>query len=137
MQQLMHFALEHWVLVTALLVIVYLLMRQGGTPAGVVDPIQAVQKMNHGNAVVLDVREPNEVSNGTIVNAIHIPLGSLGSRLRELEKHKAGPIIVNCRSGHRSSQACSILRKNGFEQVYNLKGGIMAWQAANLPLSKK
>lgn len=135
MQQLMEFALNNWILVTALFVILYLLLR--GDDANTLDPIQAVQKINHENAVIIDVRENNEVSSGTIVNAIHIPLASLQSRLNDLEKHKTSPIVVNCRSGHRSSQACNILRKNGFEKVYNLKGGIMAWQSANLPLSKK
>jgi rhodanese-related sulfurtransferase len=135
MQQLMEFAINNWILVTALFVILYLLLRGGD--ANSLEPLQAVQKINHENAVVIDVREGNEISGGKIVNAVHIPLANLESRLKELEKYKGGPIVVNCRSGHRSGHACSVLRKNGFAEVYNLKGGIMAWQSANLPLSKK
>lgn len=133
--QLLEFAINNWILVTALFVILYLLLR--GNDANSLHPMQAVQKMNQNNAVIIDVREGNEVSQGMIVNAIHIPLGSLQSRLGELEKYKASPIIVNCRSGNRSAHACRVLRKNGFNEVYNLKGGIMAWQSSQLPLSKK
>jgi rhodanese-related sulfurtransferase len=57
--------------------------------------------------------------------------------LGQLERHKERPIIVNCRSGATSQIACKELRKGGFEQVYNLRGGIMAWQSANLPVRRK
>ena len=61
----------------------------------------------------------------------------LPQRVAELEKLKSRPVIAYCRSGSRSGGAGSILKKNGFETVYNLGGGIMAWQNANLPLNKK
>ncbi|MGD9385464.1 MAG: rhodanese-like domain-containing protein [Thioalkalispiraceae bacterium] len=46
-------------------------------------------------------------------------------------------MIVGCKTGQRSGQACATLKKQGFEQVYNLSGGVTAWQADNLPLTKK
>jgi rhodanese-related sulfurtransferase len=103
----------------------------------VVGPADAVNLINHKDAVVLDVREINEFQEGHIVNAIHIPQSALSKRINELEKHKSKPIIIGCRSGHRSGQACAMLRKQGFEQVYNLQGGVMAWRSANLPLTRK
>ncbi len=100
-------------------------------------PTEAIQMINHDNAVVLDVREDGEYHNGHIINALHIPQNHLKNRLQELGKHKDKAIIVSCRSGSRSGQACALLKKQGFESVYNLAGGIMAWQSASLPLVKK
>ena len=101
-----------------------------------VDTLEAVQKINHDDALVIDVREPAEVAQGKIAKARHIPLGELNGRLSELEKFKAKPIIVTCRSGNRSARACGILAKQGFTDVYNLTGGMTAWQQANLPVEK-
>ena len=101
-----------------------------------VDTMEAVQKINHDDALVIDVREAKEVEQGRIPRAKHIPMGELNHRLSELEKYKAKPIIVACRSGHRSAAACGILAKNGFADVYNLEGGMIAWEKANLPVEK-
>lgn len=101
-----------------------------------VGTLEATQLINHRNALLVDVREDKEFSAGHIPNARHIPLSALPARLKELETGKARPIVVNCRSGARSASACGILRKNGFEEVYNLRGGINAWQQAGLPLEK-
>jgi adenylyltransferase/sulfurtransferase len=75
---------------------------------------------------LLDVREDVEylVSN---LNGEHIPLGQLENRLEELEDQKEKDVIVMCRSGNRSSRAASYLESQGFDNVYNLKGGIKAW----------
>lgn len=98
---------------------------------------EAVLLINHSDALVLDVREDKEVAAGRIPNAKHIPLGQLGSRMQELAKYKDKPIVVNCRSGMRSAGACRMLAKDGFAQVYNLKGGIIAWEKDNMPVEKK
>lgn len=101
-----------------------------------VETLEATQLINHRDAVILDVREDKEFATGHLPNAKHIPLGQLAARLKDVEKFKNKPIVVNCRSGARSATACGILRKNGFEEVYNLKGGINAWQQANMPVEK-
>lgn len=101
-----------------------------------VDCVAATQLINHKNALVLDVREDGEYKAGHVLNATHIPLGKLGERIGELEKYKEQPIVVVCRSGNRSCAACALLGKQGFAQAYNLAGGVMAWQKANLPLEK-
>lgn len=101
-----------------------------------VDCVAALQLINHKNALVLDVREDSEYKAGHVLNAKSIPLGKLKERIGELEKHKERPVLVACRTGNRSGNACTMLGKQGFAQVYNLAGGIMAWQKANLPLEK-
>ena len=101
-----------------------------------VETLEATQLINHRDAVILDVREDKEFVTGHLPNAKHIPLGQLVARLKDVEKFKNKPIVVNCRSGARSATACGILRKNGFEEVYNLKGGINAWLQANMPVEK-
>ncbi len=100
-------------------------------------PQEAVLLMNHDEPLLLDVREANEVADGRIKGARHIPLGALRQRLEELEPWKSREVIVYCRSGNRSAQASDILCKAGFEHVHNLKGGVLAWQGENLPLVKK
>ena len=101
-----------------------------------VDTVAALQLINHKNALVLDVREPNEYETGHVLNSRLIPLGKLKERIGELEKYKDQSIVVVCRSGNRSGTACYLLGKQGFTQAYNLAGGMQAWQKANLPLEK-
>lgn len=100
------------------------------------DCTAALQLINHKNALVLDVRNDEEYKAGHILNSMQIPLGKLNERIGDLEKYKDQPIVLVCRSGNRSVAACSMLGKSGFSQVYNLAGGIIAWQKANLPLRK-
>jgi rhodanese-related sulfurtransferase len=101
-----------------------------------VNPQEAVLLFNHEDALVLDVREQSEWSDGHISKAKHIPLGQLKNRLSDLERFKNKPIVAVCRSGNRSGSACSILKKAGFDNVQNLSGGMMAWQQAGLPREK-
>lgn len=99
------------------------------------DTLKATRLFND-DALILDVREDKEFASGHIPKARHIPLGKLGSRMQELDKFKSQPILVTCRSGQRSARACGMLKKAGFETVYNQAGGILAWERANLPISK-
>jgi len=97
----------------------------------------ATLKINREDALVVDVRETAEWSAGHIPNARHIALGHLAKHLSEIDKFKQKPVIVVCASGNRSSSACRTLKKAGFEQVFNLAGGIRSWGDAGLPLTKK
>jgi rhodanese-related sulfurtransferase len=137
MQQYIEFATRHWDLFLALAAVLFLIARSQKGGGAQLSPQEAIQKMNHEDAVIIDVREANEVDGGKIRDAVHIPLGSLKDKTSELEKYKGKPIIVVCRSGNRSMSALNTLRKSGFENLFNLKGGIMAWQNANLPLARK
>ncbi|MEW6314286.1 MAG: rhodanese-like domain-containing protein [Pseudomonadota bacterium] len=105
-------------------------------PGDSVGTLEATQLINQKDALLLDVRENHEYAAGHLPNSRHIPLGKLKDRLGEIEKYKQKPVVVYCRSGQRSASACATLRKQGFTQVRNLKGGIMAWEAAGLPVQK-
>ncbi len=140
MQQFITFASNHWELFLALAVICALLAYHtfaGAGGAKSVTPQEAIKVINREQGVVLDVRDPGEVKGGRILDSVTIPLAELTQQLNKLEKYRERPIVAACQSGSRSARACSILRKHGFESVYNLQGGIMAWTSAGLPLSKK
>lgn len=138
MQQLIEFVTNHWVLVLALVVILGLLIHNlilGGK--GSVDPVSATDLINRRDALMVDVRPAADFAKGHIINAVNIPMNGFKNQVSTLQKHKSKPIVVACRSGSQSSGACQQLRKEGFEEVYNLRGGILAWQSANLPLTRK
>ena len=140
MELLLEFAGNHSLLVTAFIgVLAALIWTLAADPGGknAVDPLTATAMINHEDAVVLDVRSMKEFKDGHIVNSVNIPLNGLGNNIKQLEKHRNKPIIAVCRSGSRSGSACNLLRKNGFENVKNLRGGIMAWESANLPVRRK
>jgi sulfur dioxygenase len=88
--------------------------------------------------LVLDVREPQEYIGelGHIPGSTLIPLRELGDRASELIRHKADPLIVVCRSGVRSTTAAAMLSALGFEQVYNLQGGMIDWNDRRLPVER-
>lgn len=134
------FLQDNWMLVALALISGAMLVWSfvGGSLSGVeqADTLKATRLFND-DALVLDVREDKEYAAGHIPKAKHIPLGQLQSRLNELDKHKNKPVLVTCRSGNRSAQACRILKKAGFESVYNQAGGILAWERANLPVTQK
>lgn len=87
------------------------------------------QLANDENAVVLDVRTQSEVSEGSIPNALNIDIyqgQDFIFDLEELDKDKN--YYVYCRSGSRSAQACAIMHQLGFDNAFNLMGGILEWK---------
>lgn len=83
-------------------------------------------KLKEGQKVnMIDVREADEIATGKIVNAKHIPLGEVPTRLDELDKTKAYTLI--CRSGGRSGNAGEFLEEEGYD-VTNMIGGMLSWQ---------
>jgi len=141
MEQLIEFAGNHLFLMGAFVVVLALVIKaeyehQLGR-ANQMDPTAAIRLMNNDEAVVLDVREAADFSNGHIKNAKNIPFTSLKGQLDNLVKDREKPVLAYCRSGNVSGKACRILKSSGFSNVHNLAGGILSWQDANLPLTKK
>lgn len=101
-----------------------------------VDTAEALQLINHKNALVLDVRDEAEFKSGHVLGAKNIPVLKLKERIGELERYRDKPILVVCRSGKRSATGCSVLNNREFKQAFTLAGGMMAWQKADLPVEK-
>ena len=87
------------------------------------------EKLNEDeNAVILDVRTQEEVEEGKIPNSLHIDIHRGQGFIYEVDAlDKSKNYYVYCRSGGRSGQACSIMNQLGFENTYNLIGGISEW----------
>jgi rhodanese-related sulfurtransferase len=97
---------------------------------------EAIQLINRRDAIIVDVREPDEFKSGRIPNARNVPLAKVVDGAKGLEKLKAKPILVVCQTGSRSGQAAGSLQKQGFADVVTLSGGMEAWQKAGMPLEK-
>jgi len=81
---------------------------------------------------VIDVREMREIAQGTISNAVPLPLATLPVRLSEFAPDEK--LVIICRSGARSAQACMFLQQQGFTNAYNLRGGMIGWAHNSLPM---
>jgi parallel beta-helix repeat protein len=89
---------------------------------------------SYPSLVVLDVRTKSEYDGGHIYGAVWIPVTELEARIGELAGHENHEIIVYCGVGGRSATASGILDAHGFTKVYNMMGGISAWQSAGYPV---
>src|ERR1700694_3338076 len=98
--------------------------------------LEATRLMNQGTTLVLDIRDGKEFASGHVPRARHIPLEELSKRVEEIGKYKDKPVIVTCKNGSRAGAASRFLKKAGFTTVYQLKGGLAAWQQASLPVEK-
>ena len=83
---------------------------------------------------VLDVREQNEYDEKHIPNVTLLPMSEIQNRLDEIPTDKE--VIITCRSGNRSGQVMQFLEQNGFDNVHNMQGGIVAWEEAGFPVDR-
>ena len=134
----MEFIALNWELFAGIFFVIFMLlfeplrMRISGIETATI--FDAVSLSNHKDAIFVDVRESKETAAGVINGAYRVPLSTFAKSSTQLEKFKDKPVIVYCRSGNRSISAGGKLKKQGFNQVYNLTGGILAWQKEKLPL---
>lgn len=85
------------------------------------------------NGTILDVRTPEEFSNGHLENALNYDWNGSEFEQQIASLDKSKPVFVYCLSGGRSSAAAGKMRSIGFKEVYELEGGIMQWRSQNLP----
>ena len=137
MDQLFTFIGNHPFLVGTFVLLLVLFIRNESQRGGqTVSAQQLVDMVNKLDAVVLDVRDKKEFEAGHIVDAVNIPYSALESRLTELKDYKSRPVVVACKMGQHSGAAGTLLRKNGFEDVKRLTGGVAEWRNQNLPVVK-
>ncbi len=101
-----------------------------------VDAEKFKQLVESGEGILLDVRTPEEVAQGYINGASTIDFydENFESKVNMIQKDK--PVYVYCKAGGRSSQAAEMMKKNGFKKVYNLEGGMNAWNGKGFPVTK-
>lgn len=106
-----------------------------GQAEGAIAPTEAARWLKEKKDLqLIDVRTPPEHADGHLAGAKLIPLQELEGRWSEIDKSK--PILLYCRSGHRSGNALKILQDKGYAQAKHMEGGLNAWKAAGLPVTK-
>ncbi len=91
--------------------------------------------LRRAGAVVIDVREPDEVEQGAVPGSLAIPRAYLEQRVEDAVADRATPLVVYCAGGVRSAFAAKTLQELGYEDVVSLAGGFSAWKSAGLPWS--
>lgn len=90
-----------------------------------IEATELADRMEDNKPRIIDVREIREISAGTVPGAEAMPMASIPARINELTREEE--LVVICRSGARSAQVCMFLQQQGYDNVYNLRGGMMAW----------
>ena len=99
---------------------------------------EAVDLIKNKNAVIIDVRTPEEFAESHLPEANNFPVDTLSQNIETIKKlQRDKPLLVYCHSGKRSARAAEKLKNLGVNSLYNLKGGIKAWSDANNPLVKE
>ena len=133
----LEFLAQQWILVAALLAVVFMLVMHETRKSGPsLSPQQAINLVNSEQGTFLDLRDGADFKQGHIVDALHIPASKLAERAAELEKYKDKPIVLVCKMGQHSGAAGKQLRSQGFDKVYKMTGGMMEWGNLQLPLVK-
>jgi len=111
----------------------YLMMRTGDSAGyGNVDVGEARELIaDKADLVILDVRTVSEYESGHLEGATNIPVEELSGRLSELNQNDE--MLVYCRTGNRSTTAVGLLKDNGYDRLYHMDGGIVAWNGAGFP----
>lgn len=136
-EQLFEFVINHWILVSIFVALLLALAVVESSRAGrKVPPQEAVLLLNRDEAVVVDIREKKEFSEGHIRDAIHIPMSKLKESEDQLRKHSDKLIILVDKAGQHSGMAVKELPKDDSLKVARLAGGMMEWRSANLPVAK-
>ena len=131
MQQFIEFSLRHWELWLAFF---ELHAKLTGTLPLTVQ--EAIFKINREDAIFLDIRDVLSFKKGHIAESINIPVSELKTKLNELDSYRERPIIINYSHGQSHHKIGRLLKNAGFTKCYHLKGGIVSWQNAALPVIK-
>ncbi len=137
MQEFIGFAQENWVLIvlwaSAAGTLYYTETKKAGKS---VNTTEAIRMINRENALILDIREKKEFTQGHIAGAYNLPASVFDKKVSEIDRHKAHPVVVVCKMGTSAGSIAKTLKKRGFENVVRLTGGMSEWTAASLPIKK-
>ncbi len=137
LDQFFEFAGNHYFLVSLFLfLMVAFVINEGKQGGAAISPTNLVTLVNREDAVIIDVRDGKEFGNGHIAGAVNIPAVSIDSKMDELKRHQDKPIVLVCKIGQNASAVGRKLKKEGFENVRRLSGGMAEWTASNLPVVK-
>ena len=101
-----------------------------------ISPQDAAAKLKAGEATIIDVREKDEWDEEHIPNAIHLSRGTIELEIEEKFPDKNAMIVCHCGGGGRSALAAESLQKMGYKNVRSIAGGLKAWKATGLPVTK-
>lgn len=139
--QLLSFLHAHPALFAALgLVLVALIANEihGAVTGGArLAPLQVVRLINDRDPVVVDVRPHADFKKSHLLHAMNVPAAKIEERANEISKDRSRPVVLYCALGNTSVDAAAKLRKLGFAEVYQLRGGLNGWLGANLPVTAK
>lgn len=100
------------------------------------EPMEVTRLINREHAVVIDIRKPAEYESGHLLNAINIPETEYMDKKKEMDKYRNKPLVVYCQNGGVSPQMVRRFKADGFSDVACLRGGVVTWQRAGLPLTR-
>ena len=129
---------NHWLVAVTVVVLVAVIvveMRARAESFTALSPQDAIRLMNRG-AVVIDLRPAEQYAAGHLSGARRMDGEQLLKAADTLKKYKQKPLIVYDESGSAGGSAARQLKAQGFEQAFNLRGGLVAWRADSLPLEK-
>jgi rhodanese-related sulfurtransferase len=137
MQQLFEYVIRHPLLTGAALLVALATLayeasraRGGGQAVG---PNEAVRLLNQG-AVMLDVRPRDQFDAGHVIEARNVPSADVAQGSEAIKRFRDKVVITCCDTGMSGAAAARVLRSQGYTKVANLRGGLQAWRAENLPL---
>ena len=138
--ELLAFASRHAMYAIALvgitIALIYTEVAKLFRPYKVLRPATLTALINRENALVVDLSSTAEFEKGHIPGSRNVVPSQFDPDNKQLASARALPVVAVCRTGQASADAAKRLKKAGFEQVYWLDGGILAWQQADLPLAK-
>ena len=138
MDQFFEFVVNHWILASSFLVLLAALLLTESLKAGKsLGTQELVMLLNRDQAIVVDLRDKKEFSEGHITGALSIPFANLKDRAVELQKYKDKQIVLVDKMGQHTGMAGKVLRAAGYQNVRRLAGGVTEWRNANMPLVKK
>lgn len=121
----------NWTTVVVVIVligfVIYRMLPAKGVKSISMDEVKELLAKKTEVAQFVDVREPSEFRSGHVPGFQNIPLGQIRNRVNEIQKDR--PVVLMCHSGTRSMQAARTLVKQGFTEVRNVSGGMMAWKS--------